>query len=70
MKEEFDDEDEKIFSLLECIATACDELDDALDAAIQSRRATINAIKDIAAKKKACLKSIAKDKQLLVQLLV
>ena len=67
---EFDDEGEKIFSLLERIATACDELDDALDAAIKSRKETINAVKDIAAKKKACLKNIIKDKQLLVQLLV
>ena len=57
---EFDDEGEKIFSVLERIATACDELDDALDAAIQSRRATINAIKDVAAKKESLLEEYRK----------
>lgn len=57
---EFNDEGEKIFSLLEHIATACDELDDALDAALQSRRATINGIKDIAAKNESLLEEYHK----------
>ena len=56
IEKEFDDEGEKIFSLLERIATACDELEVALEADIQSKRNIMKVLDDIADKKESLFK--------------
>lgn len=56
IEKEFEDESEKIFNLLEHIAIACDELEEALEAAIQSKGNTMKVLDDIADKKETLLK--------------